>query len=383
MSIEKKHKADIFKRTYTVNSVGDANCIYIDKTKVSPCHNGFSRLANQYYDSKRSYLIDFGYSSKAYFTDNVKQLACNADEFLLSHYHLDHYKGLEHISDNSLLIEKLYYPYIPEIKDDPEIHDKIRNVVHFMVAIDTKLNAGSMGLGLISLLMRKNLFADFDYTPVFKGMSVFDGEYEVIWPPKELDYNDKTTKSLKTGIDRIEAALNKESEIKKMWVSFNREINSNSGKKQLQLFEDDFERKYYAIIKNYNIDLTKYKKVINTLRETVRDVTNRFSVCLFKKGEFLFLGDLEKPELKACITDLAVKHYGKLKVKYLITPHHGTTNHYWSDIANYVEAEYVISSNGERGFEKYAEQYRELASIEDYCTNDGTFDSRTLNSNEQ
>ncbi|MCR4559567.1 MAG: hypothetical protein K5685_05770, partial [Bacteroidales bacterium] len=146
---------------------------------------------------------------------------------------------------------------------------------------------------------------------------------------------------------------------------------------EIEKFEEEFE-KYYKILDGFNINDERYTNFVKSLNKVVRKVTNRFSVCLFKKGEFLFLGDLEKAELKNCLERLSKKNDGKLKIKYLITPHHGTKNHYWSQINNYIEAEYVISSNGENGFEKYAKEYNKLAQKGHFCTVDGTFDSIKL-----
>ncbi len=376
-------KDDVIRWQYIVNAVGDANCICIHKDKTMSRTIERPYL-NRYYrePQRRTFLIDFGYSSKAFFTNDLKQCAIESDEFLLTHYHLDHYKGLEKIDDKQLLVERLYYPYIPEVIEEPDLQNKISNIMHFMIAIDSKLNG--MALSLITLLKRKNDFDDFEYEPVYQDMSIFDGNYEVIWPPKKLFSKDTTTKSLKTGIEKIENILNKDnnSEIYKLWDSFNREVKLHKDD-NIQIFKNRVDEICFAIIKNFNIDLTKYQITLDSLRKAIRKVTNRFSVCLFKKNEFLFLGDLEKPEIKACLKYLFNRFQGTIKVKYLITPHHGSNNHYRSDIGNYVEADYVISSNGERGFEKYQEKYNDLAKLDSYCTNDGTFDSNTLKTDTQ
>lgn len=360
----------ITKERYIVNSVGDANCICIKR--ITFIDDFLGEIKSFYPQKMKQFLIDFGYSSKAYFTDNVKQLAYNADEFLLSHYHLDHYKGLENIDNGSLLIEKLYYPYIPIIKNNNEIRNKIHQYMYFNALINCKLNG--MGLGLIQLMKQKNLISNFKKEIVYESKKIFDGEYEVIWPPKELYSNNRTTKPLKNAITKIEDVLNSEPEIRNLWNKFNRQYEQHL---EIEKFEEEFE-KYYKILDGFNINDERYTNFVKSLNKVVRKVTNRFSVCLFKKGEFLFLGDLEKAELKNCLERLSKKNDGKLKIKYLITPHHGTKNHYWSQINNYIEAEYVISSNGENGFEKYAKEYNKLAQKGHFCTVDGTFDSIKL-----
>ena len=110
--------------------------------------------------------------------------------------------------------------------------------------------------------------------------------------------------------------------------------------------------------------------------EYISKVTNRFSVCLFKKDEFLFLGDLENEEIQHCLERLKLDLGEVIQVDYLITPHHGTQSHYWENIGNYVEPKYVISSNGKQRYRKYDERYDKLAIKKAYCTyKQHTFDS--------
>lgn len=51
----------------------------------------------------------------------------------------------------------------------------------------------------------------------------------------------------------------------------------------------------------------------------------------------------------------------KIKVKNLITPHHGSRNHYINNFDDYVEAEFAISSNGARMFEQFELDYNKCA----------------------
>ena len=68
----------------------------------------------------------------------------------------------------------------------------------------------------------------------------------------------------------------------------------------------------------------------------------------------------------------------KVFVKYFITPHHGTKNHYSPALEKYLTADFVISSNGEKENSDYAEEYKNLVS-EHGCEHrtciNGDFDS--------
>lgn len=397
----KKNKADVIKHNYIVNSVGDANCIYIDRYKSLSDYEHeryydcpyYSRMQN--YEAKRKkFMIDFGYSNVSF----VKPLLHNvsdADEFLLSHYHLDHYNGLEQFKDDSLLIERLYYPFIPKILNDEKLQFGILKYMHFGNILNCNILMNNdrrlinnidiikrkvIGLWLVALLMKKNKFDDFEYKPVYKGMSIFEDEYQVVWPPKEINYDDVSLRSLNTDISKIEEIINNEPEpIKKVWDVFNREPKFDDN----QLLSVDNIEDFWVYIQELCLN-DEHKNGISVLTDAISDVTNRFSVCLYKIGEFLFLGDLERAEVEQCIKQLYNDNGGttKVKVKYLIAPHHGSNRHYWKEIEKYIEPEYVISSNGKKNALNYANDYIALAQKQAFCTYYGTFDSKTLNRNE-
>lgn len=80
------------------------------------------------------------------------------------------------------------------------------------------------------------------------------------------------------------------------------------------------------------------------------------------------MGDLEKVEVSSCLRNLRkTLTCDKIAVKYFITPHHGTKKHYCDDIANYIDAKYVISSNGQKRIRDYEKKYNELGKYT-HCT---------------
>ena len=369
--IPEEMKADAIRHRYIVNSVGDANYICINRIKQysdlndKMNHNVVSKMS--YLDKQKSYLIDIGCSCKKYFNNDLITMAYNGDEFLLSHYHSDHYNGLELIEDQKLSLEKVYYPYIPRIYGGDNLQNQVLKYCNFANLFDL-VDFKGMGMELISCIKKKNLY-DFTYTPVYAGMTIFDNEYKVIWP-QPTSY---CTEALAKGIAKIENELSKDEKIHMMWENFNR-IAEFDDKQVLKTTE-----KAITIFNNANIDFEEYKIIIDSLKDAIRKVTNRFSVCLFKEDEFLFLGDLEKEEIKHCLERLKRDLGEVIQVDYLITPHHGTQSHYWKDIGKYVKPKYVISSNGDQRYRRYDEQYNDLASEMAYCTHiQDTFDSEKL-----
>ena len=113
--------------------------------------------------------------------------------------------------------------------------------------------------------------------------------------------------------------------------------------------------------------INQNKKDIEGIIKASKSITNRLSACLYKKDDFLFLGDLEVEEVELCLKKLKKKIGGKIKVKYFITPHHGTIPHYFPLIECFIEAEYVISSNGKQRFSDYAGNYDCLGTYS-HCT---------------
>ena len=82
----------------------------------------------------------------------------------------------------------------------------------------------------------------------------------------------------------------------------------------------------------------------------------------------MFLGDLEKEEVEVCVKRLYKRNNNNIVyVKYLITPHHGTVNHFYPNIGDYVRACWVVSSNGEKRFKDYENGYDGIAKNH-HCT---------------
>ena len=91
------------------------------------------------------------------------------------------------------------------------------------------------------------------------------------------------------------------------------------------------------------------------LRKKLQEIANHFSVCLYKEGEFLSLGDLENDDINPCISHFLITHnLEEVNVKYFITPHHGT---HWNTECEKIKADYVISSNGSQRIKKFVYSY--------------------------
>jgi Cft2 family RNA processing exonuclease len=114
---------------YIVNNFGNGCCI-----EISPY---------------RGLIIDFGSLDTKI---NVSPFyARDPSKLLISHYHKDHYNGLGELEDNSINIQELYYPYIPDIPEEPVI---MKFICLYNLIINGRTN-GSPAKDLIDVLQKR------------------------------------------------------------------------------------------------------------------------------------------------------------------------------------------------------------------------------------
>ena len=176
---------------YDVKPVGDANCIVIHSMQ----HN-----------DNNSLMIDFGSPTGTKFTSTSKARknlkkdleneAINVNEFLLSHYHKDHYQGLFSLLPNGKVmnISILYYPRIPNISTNVNgtsgsATNLLVKTLYFisLLSYASITNIGT-GVGIVSLMKNLNK-KHFQPIPICEGDIVFDNLIDVIWPPMSLTQN--------------------------------------------------------------------------------------------------------------------------------------------------------------------------------------------------
>jgi hypothetical protein len=97
------------------------------------------------------------------------------------------------------------------------------------------------------------------------------------------------------------------------------------------------------------------KETKKRISEIIGAISNQISVCLYKRGDFLFLGDIGKKEIESCI-DYLKKEYYINHINYLIAPHHGTRTH-WSNRLLDINAKNIIVCNGKDRFDDFEPKY--------------------------
>lgn len=331
-----------------VNPVGDGNCIFISN-----------------YTNKESAVLDFGGNS---IESLCKKQLEFVDIFILSHYHSDHYNGLVKFKNelnNKLHIKELYYPILPEISDDPCLLHKF---IFFAYCLGDESGCPEYDLSkLIQKLNQNN--QNLKSTAVSKGdiINIGSSSYEVIWPPKQFSSESNTTLSDK--INNIRNEINKNASLKVLWDEVDKKDFTDSTVVSLRKeFEEKKNDLDTYIIASKDVKLEKTKK---SIIEEIRKVTNCFSICLFKKNSFLFLGDLEGKQIKDCLSQLTYDtDSAYIPVKYFITAHHGTHYH---DFCKYIKSAYVISSNGKSMKQYFKSEYKNCGVFCHNTCEDGIF----------
>ena len=305
-----------------INDVGDGNHIQF----ISRYHNMFT--------------IDYGSQQRnQYFAHNGLFIPWyDTNSLLISHYHTDHYNGLFLLPDNSINLTKVYYPNIPDFPQKKVLSKMILFLEYLTLGSDSGSPANDL-LNLIGIKNKNDLF----YRSLKQGdiINFNHKKMNVIWPPQTIT-NKQVLKTLSKSIEKINDVISSNDELQILWDNFDRNSNTES-------------EIYVKKVKEYskkaiNID----KSVLSSFAKSIHDITNRFSVCLFEKENFLFLGDLESNEIRECILYLK-KNYKINQIKYLITAHHGT---HWNQILLDIHAKKVITSNGEKMVVHFDDQYK-------------------------
>lgn len=287
-------------------------------------------------------IIDFGSQQRSNLTAIGRAHPfCREFDFVVSHYHSDHYNGLLNLKDDSLEIEHLYYPFIPLCPQK----QSLEKIIYFLEYITLGSITGSPANDLVNLARKKNR-SDFKHKSVKQGDTIFvdDEQMEVVWPP-EIFNNKKVQSALSSGIGRIDKIISSNNELRELWEKFDRNVSQNQE---------------FQIAKKTSIQKTEIRvdaDILKSLSEETRKITNRFSICLLYKNEFLFLGDLESYEIGCCVRYLK-KEYMFNHVRNLVAPHHGT---HWSDELYNVFAHNVICTNGRKMVRHFKENFKKIS----------------------
>lgn len=410
-----------------VNSVGDAACISLESVANFVKFNEL-RTAQIYELNKDKILIfepklfpsiltiDYGKC-----TSNTHRLVNESNDFLLTHFHLDHYKGFRtgfNIYNKKYCFKKFYYQKLPRIDD--RLIDCESNIIYN--------NDDSKGISisekkLAFLIVLNNLFCSYENKNVLDIFNIFDyvdciddddknrtdksgfipvgigdviefgqERYNVIWPPENLD--DKEIDKIKDVYDEL---CNIDESIKNEFEKFCDSVvgyqdektdDSQSNTKLIKTNHSKIDllmsaKSYFKELESENLEsqrkenllqfLKNNTEVVEKIKKKITSIANDLSVCI-ANSELLSLGDLNK-NISKCINTYKKRIKTDLiDVKYLITAHHGT---HWDKSCRDIKADYVISSNGRARFGDFKNNY--LYSLKDEFINSADIKIRLHN----
>ncbi|HEV2197604.1 MAG TPA: hypothetical protein VGR55_18605 [Candidatus Acidoferrum sp.] len=271
------------------------------------------------------------------------------DSFFLSHFHADHYNGLFGVGPNEKFgIVRVFYPRLPVFSERKEF-------MVAMLAVSNRVLGGITGSQEADFLNQIRLLArgTCKYRALSKGdvVEIGGSHFEVLWPPEMLEL-EATLSKVRKAIKDFETALEEDSVLKQI------DKRVREGKvveEYLRNNSDQFlfpEREIETDLKRPAPPDALPKAVLNA-NKSLRDAANHMSLALYEDNRLLFLGDLEKHELKEVVKDLALKR--RTNFLATVTPHHGT---HWHSTLGQIQTHYAISSAGEKLIGHFCQEFK-------------------------
>jgi beta-lactamase superfamily II metal-dependent hydrolase len=306
-------------------------------------------------------VLDFGYSNHNYISTISNIEYQDAETFIISHFHLDHYKIFFLTTCDNLNIKKLIIPNLPK---DEEVRESL---IAFMA---TELyflgeQTGIYEADLLNIIRRKNQF-DFEVERKSRNdnFNASGVDYRVIWP--DSNYLSRKATILKA-LGKFNKVCDENSDFKKFYDDVS---SSGFWESQKKTLEDTKE-------KSYKIELSREQKdLLKSANKSLIQVANDICLAFESKGkELLFLGDLSDNALDELFK---LDFNEKVSFNAILSAHHGThssINRKWKNIKSSV----VITSGGRQRIRKFRGAYF-LCSFRQHHTNcNGTFNLTQYN----
>jgi len=285
-----------------------------------------------------------------------KGLCCfRPTDFFLSHFHWDHYNGLLYYQRQChkprLEIERVFFPRIPEFPQRQALLECVMAMNYRVVGYRT----GSREADFLAILRKINA-RRFTYWALCRGDTVSVGreQFEILWPPRVIE-DEHTLAVIRRALEDFNRALEEDPVLREIY----RKIG-DSGVVDPYLQEGEQDSELLAEYEEVEAEVFyrpgelpgSVKKAIVSLGKAA----NHLSLAFVEADEFLFLGDLEKREIRQVVTDLSEK--SRKRFRLLITPHHGT---HWDASMNRIRACWAVSSVGSRLLRHVSRRYDDIS----------------------
>ncbi len=317
--------------------------------------------------------------------------------FLLSHYHYDHYSGLIAAMENNKKKpssvrwrpEKVYLPGMPKIYESTS--EEIINFQTYIFCMSAYLayrlgsNKTSIEHDFIKLtqvLCRQsggNLKFPDDFMRLYQGdkFQVGAEEYEVAWPPRVINSKFILNK-IKTAIESYEAAKDNDkdfgafasdmelgikskidrmteyetiSEVNSVYIN---EVYAEEGNKNWEAGE--VRQEYLEqTLDGADIDNISLSTSIYEANKKLKEAANYLSLVVFKKNNFLMMGDATKEVHPQIVRYLLSNSHPFYRV--IVTPHHGT---HWDNALFKLKGNIALVSNGNQRVSGYKKEWGQI-----------------------
>lgn len=306
-----------------------------------------------------------------------------AESLLLSHFHADHANGFSELYVQKqqgvsvdLEYRDVYFPRIPQTSEHTDLHDRIVTAAVVVSIVDLVLNAarwthrGGIPLpkGNIAVV---DVLAMVDYLcggatrhPVSQGEGfvLSTDLFEVAWPPREADPDLETLMEDLSGL--FDAAVRQLPLFRSVfgWVVEN----------QISQSYDSFTAPRDRGHVSYDLELSRLISLSDEptpgLTEQVVDkmagLLNALSLAFCVSDSVLFFGDVTPVGVSGVVRYLTRSHRDvdivagpgagtrvgpigpSLTYETVVSPHHGTDNHWHRDFANLTVGGHVVHSAG-------------------------------------
>jgi beta-lactamase superfamily II metal-dependent hydrolase len=319
----------------------------------------FSVFTNQIGQTTEEHksVFDFGFSH----IDDFKNIEIfeykDAETFVISHFHLDHYKGFTKVANNSLNFKKLIIPKLPKNKELADSMIAFMTIQLYFLGSET----GNYEADLLRRIREKNQ-SDFEIERVKRDDDFIASttNFKVLWPDENF---------LSSSVV-IQKALEKINNVKSQNEAF-KKFSDDVENSTFWKTDDKISRKESAI--KYDFNLTnEQKETLKSANTSLIRIAN--DICLaFEEvnKSLLFLGDLSDDALDALFE---IDFNDKVTYDAVLSSHHGThssINKKWKNIKTYV----VITSGGIQRLRKFRGAYFLWSNRQHHTCCKGTFNS--------
>ena len=291
-------------------------------------------------------------------------------EFVLSHYHLDHYAGLVAAANSpnpenyTWAPQYVYFPGIPQFESAPEFYLALFAFNAYMLGD----SSGSMDYDLLRAVQTLCGAANpGSGQPLFQFKALFEGDVfwlggqlcTAVWPPRKVVGAEFST-AVANALEKFDVACNVDKEL--------REVHERIQKRNLvgrfleghedlvqHLTLDEIRRETRQSLVQRNGQ--SIPKEVEEANVALRKAANYLSLGFYSSNELLFLGDVA-PKVTPQIVDKLLSAQA-INYRYLIAPHHGT---YWEKSMASLRANNVLISNGRRLVSKYKTEWATVGS---------------------